>query len=67
MLVRTALLSLLSIMLPSVTWGQAQPRNGVIVRTAGVQVQVQFHGAGAVRVTKWLPQGPPTKKSRRAR
>jgi alpha-D-xyloside xylohydrolase len=63
MLVRTALLFLLSILLPSVTWGQAQPRNGVIVRTAGVQVHVQFYGAATVRVTKWLPQGPPTRKS----
>jgi alpha-D-xyloside xylohydrolase len=42
----------------------AQPvRNGAVVKTAGLNVQVQFHAEGTVRVLKWLPQGRPAKKS----
>jgi alpha-D-xyloside xylohydrolase len=51
-------------MLQPMAWAQAQPvRNGAVVKTAGLNVQVQFYGESTVRILKWAPQGSAAKKS----
>ena len=64
MSVRKLLIVSLSSLLPAVAWAQAQPAaNGALVKAAGLNVQIQFHDEGTVRVVKWPPQGSPAKTS----
>ena len=53
-----------SAVIPSVAWGQTVTvPHGVVVKTPGLNVQVLFYAGDTVRVTKWLPQGSPVRKS----
>ncbi|HNX94517.1 MAG TPA: glycoside hydrolase family 31 protein [Holophaga sp.] len=48
----------------SAAWGQAVAvPHGVVVKTQGLNVQVLFYAGDTVRVTKWLPEGSPERKS----
>jgi alpha-D-xyloside xylohydrolase len=38
-------------------------QNGVVLKTAHLNISVQFYADDMVRVIKWLPQGTPDKKS----
>jgi len=64
MFLRIALIVSLSCLPPALAWAQAQPEpSGAVVKTPGLNVQVQFYGESTVRIRKWLPQGAPAKKS----